>query len=290
MTGALKDRRAYVTGGSSGIGAAIVETFANAGAAVAIGASQRAQAAEVLANRISGKGGAAHVIVGDLSDRAATDAAAKDVIEALGGLDIFVHCAGIDVTKTAPTHETPDETWDRMMAIHLTAAFRLSKLLIPALLKGTKPSVLFIGSVAGLVAWEGDVAYNVAKAGLHHLARCIAADYAKQGLRANVIAPGVIDTPLTRGYASGMEGGEAARHESPGRPASDRPLCQAGRGRRRRPLPVVRQGRLHHRRGAAGRWRHDDDLRGAAMAKQTMQAAVCDAAGRRRCARSARRA
>jgi NAD(P)-dependent dehydrogenase (short-subunit alcohol dehydrogenase family) len=63
--------------------------------------------------------------------------------------------------------------------------------------------------VCGLVAWEGDVAYNVAKAGLQHLARCIASDYAKAGLRANVIAPGVIDTPLTRNYAGGMPGGEA---------------------------------------------------------------------------------
>ncbi|MBL8580363.1 MAG: SDR family oxidoreductase [Mesorhizobium sp.] len=208
MMKSLEGRRAYVTGGSSGIGAAIVEAFANAGAAVAIGASKRARNAEVLADRIRGKGGTAHVIVGDLSDRAATDAAAKAAIQALGGLDIFVHCAGIDVTKTAPTHETPDDTWDRMMSIHLTAAFRLSKALIPEMLNGTKPSILFIGSVAGVVAWQDDVAYNVAKAGLHHLARCIAADYARQGLRANAIAPGVIDTPLTRGYASGMEGGE----------------------------------------------------------------------------------
>jgi NAD(P)-dependent dehydrogenase (short-subunit alcohol dehydrogenase family) len=78
------------------------------------------------------------------------------------------------------------------------------------LLNGTNPSVIFIGSINGLIAWEGDVAYSVAKAGLHHLARCIASDYAKQGLRANVIAPGVIDTPLTRNYASGMEGGEVS--------------------------------------------------------------------------------
>ena len=118
-------------------------------------------------------------------DRGEIDRAAEEVISKLGGLDIFMHCAGIDVSKTAPTHETPDDTWDRMLALHLTAAFRLSKRLIPALLKGTNPSVTFIGSVAGLVAWEGDVAYNVAKAGLHHLARCIAADYAKPGLRAN---------------------------------------------------------------------------------------------------------
>jgi NAD(P)-dependent dehydrogenase (short-subunit alcohol dehydrogenase family) len=150
------------------------------------------------------------VVTADLMDRAATDRAADEVLTALGGLDIFVHSAGIDVSQTAPTHQTPDETWDKMLSLHLTAAFRLSKKLLPALIKGTNPSVIFVGSVAGLVAWEGDVAYNVAKAGLHHLARCIAADYAKQGVRANAIAPGVIDTPLTRGYAAGMQGGEEA--------------------------------------------------------------------------------
>ncbi|MDP9138696.1 MAG: SDR family oxidoreductase [Pseudomonadota bacterium] len=209
MAELLAGRRVYVTGGSSGIGAAIVETFAAAGAHVAIGASRHSDAAAAVAARLDRQDRRAVMVRADLSDRDATDRAAEEAVRALGGLDIFVHCAGIDVSKTAPTHETPDETWDRMIALHLTAAFRLSKRLLPALLAGTKPSLIFIGSVAGLVAWEGDVAYNVAKAGLHHLARCIAADYAKSGLRANVIAPGVIDTPLTRGYAAGMEGGEA---------------------------------------------------------------------------------
>lgn len=210
MSGLLLGRRAYVTGGSSGIGAAIVETFAAEGAQVAIGASKHSKEAHAAAERLNAQGGRVVVVQADLLDRDETDRAADDAIRQLGGLDIFVHCAGIDVSQTAPTHETPDETWDRMLALHLTAAFRLSKRLLPAMLKGTNPSVTFIGSVAGLVAWEGDVAYNVAKAGLHHLARCIAADYAKQGLRANVIAPGVIDTPLTRGYAAGMEGGETS--------------------------------------------------------------------------------
>ncbi len=210
MTGKFAGRRAYVTGGSSGIGAAVVAALAAEGADVAIGASQRAGQAEVAAAKFQAQGRRAMVIKADLSNRAETDRAADEVLKELGGLDIFVHCAGIDVTQTHPTHDTPDETWDQMLAIHLTAAFRLSKRLLPALLKGTRPSVTFVGSVAGLVAWEGDVAYNVAKAGLHHFARCIAADYAKQGLRANAVAPGVIDTPLTRGYASGMEGGEEA--------------------------------------------------------------------------------
>lgn len=208
VSGILIGRRAYVTGGSSGIGAAIVEAFFAEGAHVAIGASRHTAEARNIAARLSRGNGRVAVIQADLTDRQETDRAAAEASRALGGLDIFVHCAGIDVSKTAPTHETSDDTWDRMLGLHLTAAFRLSKRLVPELLKGTSPSVTFIGSVAGLVAWEGDVAYNVAKAGLHHLARCIAADYAKSGLRANVIAPGVIDTPLTRGYAAGMEGGE----------------------------------------------------------------------------------
>lgn len=210
MAGKLAGRRAYVTGGSSGIGAAVVSALAVEGADVAIGASRHAGQAEAAATILRGAGRRAVVITADLTNRAEADRAAEKVLKELGGLDIFVHCAGIDVTNTHRTHDTPDETWDQMLAIHLTAAFRLSKKLIPALLEGKNPSVTFVGSVAGLVAWEGDVAYNVAKAGLHHLARCIAADYAKQGLRANAIAPGVIDTPLTRRYASGMEGGEDA--------------------------------------------------------------------------------
>ncbi len=210
MVGKLAGRRAYVTGGSSGIGAAVVAALAAEGADVAIGASRHAAEAEAAAKAFAATGRRAVVITADLANRTEIDRAAARVLKELGGLDIFVHCAGIDVTETHPTHDTPDETWDQMLAIHLTAAFRLSKTLIPALLEGKNPSVTFVGSVAGLVAWEGDVAYNVAKAGLHHLARCIAADYAKQGLRANAIAPGVIDTPLTRRYASGMEGGEDA--------------------------------------------------------------------------------
>lgn len=210
MTGILAGKRAYVTGGSSGIGAGIVKTFAAEGARVAIGASQHAREAQKMAAGLPAAGGSHLVVRADLYDQGETERAAKDVVEGLGGLDIFVHSAGIDVTSPAPMHETSDELWDRMITLHLTAAFRLSRRLIPALLKGRNPSILFIGSVCGLVAWEGDAAYNVAKAGLHHLARCIASDYAKAGLRANVIGPGVIDTPLTRNYARGMPGGEEA--------------------------------------------------------------------------------
>lgn len=207
--GKLAGKRALITGASSGIGAAIARAYAQEGAAVVIGANTGVGRANKLADEIKAAGGQAVVVVGDLTSRADTDRIVDEAVAAFEGLDILVHNAGIDATNPVPIADTSDEFWDRAIAIHLTAAFRLAKRTIPALLKGNKPAVLFIGSVAGLVAWQDDAPYNVAKAGLHHLAKCIAVDYAKTGLRANAVAPGVIDTPLTRLFAAGMDGGEA---------------------------------------------------------------------------------
>jgi NAD(P)-dependent dehydrogenase (short-subunit alcohol dehydrogenase family) len=207
--GRLSGKRALITGASSGIGAAIARAYAREGAAVSIGAFTGMERATKLAKEINDEGGRAIVVLGDVASRPDTDRIVDETLAAFKGLEILVHNAGIDAPGPAPAGETSDDLWDRCMAIHLTAGFRLFKRALPALLKGKGPSVLFMGSVAGTVAWEGDVAYNVAKAGLHHLAKCIALDYAKQGLRANCIAPGVIDTPLTRSFAQGMEKGEA---------------------------------------------------------------------------------
>jgi NAD(P)-dependent dehydrogenase (short-subunit alcohol dehydrogenase family) len=196
--GRLGGKRALVTGASSGIGSGIAVAYAREGAAVAIGANRGVDRAEKLAKEINEKGGRAIVVAGDLESRQETDRIVDQTLAAFGGLDILVHNAGVDYMVPALAGDTSDDFWDRCLAIHLTAGFRLVKRALPQLLAGHGPSVIFIGSVAGVAAWEKDVAYNVAKAGLHHLAKCIAIDYAKSGLRANCIAPGVIDTPLVR--------------------------------------------------------------------------------------------
>jgi NAD(P)-dependent dehydrogenase (short-subunit alcohol dehydrogenase family) len=203
--GRLSGKRALITGASSGIGSAIARAYAREGAAVSIGAFTGVERANKLAQEIKERDGRAIVVVGDLASRQNSDRMVDETLEAFNGLDILVHNAGIDAPGPGPAGETSDDLWDRCIAIHLTAGFRLFKRALPALLKGRGPSILYMGSVCGLVAWEGDVAYNVAKAGLHHLTKCIATDYAKKGLRANCIAPGVIDTPLTRSFARGME-------------------------------------------------------------------------------------
>src|SRR4051812_47952579 len=94
MGGLLEGRRAYVTGGSSGIGAAIVEAFAGEGARLVIGASRRAKNAQEAASRLTERGVSAVVVTADLMERDQTERAAEEAVGAFGGLDIFVHCAG----------------------------------------------------------------------------------------------------------------------------------------------------------------------------------------------------
>jgi NAD(P)-dependent dehydrogenase (short-subunit alcohol dehydrogenase family) len=142
--GRLGGKRALITGASSGIGAAIAKAYAREGAAVAIGAFTGLGRARKLAKEINDQGGRATVVVGDVASRADTDRIVDEALAAFNGLDILVHNAGIDALEPAPVGETSDEFWDRCMAIHLTAGFRLFKRALPALLKGKGASVLFI--------------------------------------------------------------------------------------------------------------------------------------------------
>ena len=119
--GRLAGKRVLITGASSGIGKALALSFAKEGAAVALGANQRASQAQQIAHSISVVGGKAIVVVGDLVSNQDTDRIVDEAVNGLGGLDTFVHCAGVDVLQTAPVHETSDEIWNQMITVNLTS-------------------------------------------------------------------------------------------------------------------------------------------------------------------------
>jgi len=182
---------AVVTGASSGIGRAIAAGLAQAGASVVLVSRDAAALAEAAA----AAGSATHTVAADVT---AADAPARIVagaVERFGGLDILVNAAG--VIGTAATDATPDDLYDRMMAINVRAPFRLMREAFPQL-KARRGNVVNISSVNGLRAFAGVAVYCASKAALDHLSRCAALDWAPHGVRVNCVNPGVTVTNLHR--------------------------------------------------------------------------------------------
>ncbi len=182
---------AVVTGASSGIGRAIAAGLAQAGASVVLVSRDAA----TLADAAAAAGAATHTVAADVT---AADAPARIVagaVERFGGLDILVNAAG--VIGTAATDATPDDLYDRMMAINVRAPFRLMREAFPQL-KARRGNVVNISSVNGLRAFAGVAVYCASKAALDHLSRCAALDWAPHGVRVNCVNPGVTVTNLHR--------------------------------------------------------------------------------------------
>lgn len=182
---------AVVTGASSGIGRAIAASLAQAGASVVLVSRDAA----ALADAAAAAGAATHTVAADVT---AADAPARIVggaVERFGGLDILVNAAG--VIGTAATDATPDDLYDRMMAINVRAPFRLMREAFLQL-KARRGNVVNISSVNGLRAFAGVAVYCASKAALDHLSRCAALDWAPHGVRVNCVNPGVTVTNLHR--------------------------------------------------------------------------------------------
>jgi NAD(P)-dependent dehydrogenase (short-subunit alcohol dehydrogenase family) len=191
MNGRLAGRRALVTGASRGLGAAVAAAFVREGARTALMARDGARL-EALSSELGERAVAIPADVGLAEDasRAVADAAG-----ALGGLDTVVNAAAVDTVWT-PTGELPVEEWDRAIAVNLSGTFYVCRAALPHLAKSGGAIVNFT-SVAGLRAWEEDAAYNASKAGVELLTRTIAVEYGARGVRANCLAPGVIDAGMT---------------------------------------------------------------------------------------------
>jgi NAD(P)-dependent dehydrogenase (short-subunit alcohol dehydrogenase family) len=196
---ALDGRVALVTGASSGIGRAIAETMAQAGARVVL-VARRENALADTCNAIVAAGGEAATLACDLADRAALEGCAAQASRAFGAPDIVVNCAGTNIRK--PMLELTADDWDRTMRLNLDAPFFLSQRLVPAMIARGWGRIVNVASLQSVRAFANSGAYGASKGGIVQLTRAQAEAWSSKGVNANAIAPGFFATPLTAAVAS----------------------------------------------------------------------------------------
>src|SRR5579883_2385209 len=190
----LKDKSAIITGAASGIGKAIALRFAREGARVAI-ADLKKEAADATAREIRSEKGRALGFAMDVADEKAVSDGVGAVVAEFGGIDVLVSNAGIQIVHAI--EDFPFAEWKKMLAIHLDGAFLLTKACLPHMYRpGRGGSVIYMGSVHSKEASLLKAPYVTAKHGLIGLCKVVAKEGAKHGVRANVICPGFVRTPL----------------------------------------------------------------------------------------------
>ena len=189
----FQDKVAIVTGAASGIGKEIAQAFAREGAKVVI-ADLKKDAAKAAAVEIVAAGGTAMGIAMDVSDETAVNAGVDAAHGAYGGIDILVSNAGIQIVH--PIDSFPFAEWKKMLAVHLDGAFLTTKACLKHMYTANSGSIVYIGSVHSKEASPLKAAYVTAKHGLLGLARVVAKEGAKHNVRANVVCPGFVRTPL----------------------------------------------------------------------------------------------
>ena len=189
----LKDKVAVVTGAASGIGKEIARTFARAGAKLAV-ADLDAAGARLTAAELNHEGRHAIAVVMDVTSEVQVDAGMATVVEAFGRIDVLVSNAGIQIV--APLEDFEFADWKRLLAIHLAGAFLSTRAALRQMYKQGSGSIIYMGSVHSKEASLLKAPYVTAKHGLMGLAKVVAKEGAKHGVRANVICPGFVRTPL----------------------------------------------------------------------------------------------
>jgi 3-hydroxybutyrate dehydrogenase len=189
----LDGKVAVVTGAASGIGREIARTFARAGAKLAI-ADLNHEGARLAAEELIREGGQAIALNVDVTSEAQVDEAMARVVETFGHIDVLVSNAGIQVV--APLEDFPFAEWKRVLAIHLDGAFLCTRAALRQMYKQGSGCIIYMGSVHSTEASRLKGPYVTAKHGLMGLARVVAKEGAQHGVRANVICPGFVRTPL----------------------------------------------------------------------------------------------
>jgi 3-oxoacyl-[acyl-carrier protein] reductase len=188
----LANKTALITGASGGIGSEIAKVLHAKGARVVLSGT-RADALEAVRTRL---GERAHIVAANLGDAASTDALPKAAEEAAGApIDILVNNAGI--TRDNLLLRMKDEEWDQVLAVDLTASFRLARGLLRGMMKKRWGRIVSITSVVGTTGNPGQANYAAAKAGIIGFSKSLAAEVASRNITVNCVAPGFIVTPMT---------------------------------------------------------------------------------------------
>jgi NAD(P)-dependent dehydrogenase (short-subunit alcohol dehydrogenase family) len=195
---------AVVTGGSSGMGRAVVERLARAGAQVAFCSNDPASVEQAL-------GELARIGPGEIAAHVANVASAGDMqalmratIEGFGGIDLLANCAGIQ--RYGSAEDTSEDLWDEVLAVNLKGCFLASKYALPSMRQRGGGSIVHISSVQAIACQTNVAAYAASKGGLNALTRSMALDFAPHRIRVNAVCPGSVDTPMLRASADLFRG------------------------------------------------------------------------------------
>jgi 3-oxoacyl-[acyl-carrier protein] reductase len=210
----LTGKKALVTGATGGLGGAIARTLHGQGAHVALSGT-RVEALEALAAEL---GERAVIAPCNLADKDSVEALVPAAEERLGGLDILVNNAG--VTKDNLFLRLKDEDWDSVIAVNLTAAFRLSRAAVKTMMRRRYGRIIAIGSVVGTAGNPGQGNYAASKAGLIGMSKALAQEVASRNITVNVVSPGFIESPMT----------QALNEKQRGDILSDVPMGRLGSG------------------------------------------------------------
>lgn len=217
----LENKVALITGGGTGVGAAVARLFAREGAKVVVTGRRPEPIAEVAAE-VAGLS-----VAGDTSDPTHAAEAVAAAVSTFGGLDVVVASAGLGIE--APVGDMDDEQWRHVLDVNLTGPMMMTRAALPTMLERGGGSVVLVSSTNSMAAAPTSAAYDASKAGLNALARAIAVDYGPKGIRANALCPGWIVTPMgdeamdELGAARGI-----SRQEAYDLSSADVPLRRAG--------------------------------------------------------------